>query len=250
MSKDSYYMDDTGQRAFIFWILTLSIFFGNQVAYFASDYEGVKVALVSTYIIVRASFVFMEIFYSFWIPWIRKLIFVHFLVMLPASGLWMGTIFTDGPAALGPALAAIGWEYFVPWILESPIGAKLHSHDYRKDVDPTHLKARMGSFLIITVGEGVLMLVRGGPTGQGFTAVTALAAWSLLLYFLLAYLYFYRDGSIRYIPAVRRGGWRRLIWITSVSCSHKSDALTASQNAYPDLRSIHHTLFRCAMVYP
>jgi low temperature requirement protein LtrA len=207
-------MDDTLQRVFILWILTLSVFFGNQIYYFADDYEGIKVTLITTYLVVRGSFVLTEVFYSLWIPWIRKLIFVQFLVALPSSGLWIAALFTDGTKALGPALAAIVWEYIIPWILDSPLGAKLHPNDYRKDVDPTHLKGRMGNFLIITIGEGVLLLIKGGPVGKGFAATSALAVWSLLLYFLLAYLYFYRDGSIRYIPAVRRSGWRRSLFIT------------------------------------
>lgn len=213
---DSYYMDDSMQRIFIFWILTLSVYFGNQIAYFAEDYEGVKQSLIITYIVIRGSFVAIEVFYSVWIPWIRKLIFVGFLIMIPASGLWIGAIFTEGSHAAGPALAAIMWEYLVPLLLQTPIGERLHSHEYRKEVDPLHLRGRMGNFLIITVGEGVLMLVRGGPSGQGFNAVTSLAVWALLIYFLLAYLYFYRDGSIRYVPAVRRQGWRLFFWISYV----------------------------------
>lgn len=191
----------------------LSVYFGNQLAYFAEDYDHVKITLIIIYIIIRNSFVFMEIFYSFWIPWIRKLILVNVLLATPATGLWIAAIFADGPKALGPALAAIMVEYLAPLILETRLGPKMLPHDYRKDVDPIHLRGRMGNFLIITIGEGVLMLVRGGPLGESFSDVRALAVWALLIYFLLAYLYFYRDGSVRFVPAVRRRGWRIVLWI-------------------------------------
>jgi low temperature requirement protein LtrA len=210
---NSFYMDDTIQRVFIFWILALSVFFGNEIAYFAEEYESIKQNLIVTYITIRASFVVMELFYSFWIPWMRRLLFMGFLIMLPASGLWIGAIFAEGAHAIGPALAAILWEYAVPLILDTPLGEKLLPSEYRKEVDPIHLRGRMGNFLIITIGEGVLMLVRGGPLGSGFTTATSLGSWSLLIYFVLAFLYFQRDGSVRFIPAVRHKGWRMMIWI-------------------------------------
>jgi hypothetical protein len=215
---NSFYMDDSFQRVFVFWILALSVFFGNQIAYFAEDYDRVKSTLIFTYITIRGSFVFMELFYSIWIPWMRKLIFMSFLIMLPATGLWLGAIYADGSDAVGPALGAIFWEYLAPFLLELPLSERLLPGEYRKEIDPIHLRGRMGNFLIITIGEGVLMLIRGGPLGSGFDAVSSLAVWSLLIYFLLAYLYFARDGSVRYVPAVRHRGWRLMIWMTYVYC--------------------------------
>ena len=97
-------MDDSFQRFFIFWILCLSVYFGNQLAYFAEDYEHVKQTLIILYIVIRNSFTFMELFYSIWIPWIRKLIFVNVLIALPSTGLWIGAIWLEAPRALGPAL--------------------------------------------------------------------------------------------------------------------------------------------------
>ena len=206
-------MDDSVQRVFVFWILCLSTYFGNQIAYFAKDYATVKNTLISIYLIIRGSFLVMELFYSIWIPWIRKLMVVASLLVLPAVGLWIAALLLDSQKAVGPAFAAIIWEYTAPLVFETPLGKKLHSHEYQKEVNPVHLRSRMGNFLIIAIGEGVLLLIKGGPLGEGYNAVASLAVWALLIYFFLAYVYFNRDGSIRYIPAVRKKGYRILLWM-------------------------------------
>lgn len=208
-----YYMDDTLQRLFVFWILVLSVFFGNQVAYYVEDFDTVKSNAVSIYLFARASFLIMELIYSIWIPWLRKLIFAGSILAMPSTAMWIAVIYLPAHKAVVPAVLAVVWEYSVPLLLETPLGDALLPGEYRKEIDPIHLRGRMGSFLLITIGEGVLMIVRGGPLGVGFNGVTALAVWTLMIYFILAYLYFARDQSIRYIPAVRHKGWRLVLWV-------------------------------------
>jgi low temperature requirement protein LtrA len=211
---NSFYQDDMLQRYFIFWVLTLSLFYGNNLAYFPGDPERVKEILITLYLCIRGSFVFMELFYSFWIPWLRRLMFFNFLVALPSSALWIAVIFVPGVNAVGPAVAAVLWEYFVPLLFDSPLRDRLMPSEYRKEVDAHHLTSRMGNFLIITIGEGVLLLIKGGPLGVGITGTAATSIWSLSIYMLLTFLYFNRDQSERYIPAVKVGGWRGLLWIS------------------------------------
>ena len=210
---NSFYMDDMFQRFFIFWILVMSVFFGNNIAYFAEDTERLKVILVTLYLIIKGSFLLIETIYSIYIPWLRKLVFFTWITALPGAGLWIATIYVDGVKAVGTAVVAVLLEYWVAAMLDTPLGDKLTPGDYRKDIDPLHLRSRMGNFLIITIGEGVLMLVRGGPLRTGVTGAAGLAVWSLLVYFLLAFLYFNRDGSIRYVHAIRHRGWRAMAWI-------------------------------------
>lgn len=210
---NSYYKDDMLQRLFVCWILVLSVFFGNNIAYFPDEPQRIKITLITLYLLIRGSFLVQEIVYSIWIPWLRKIIFFNFLTVLPSTGLWIAAMYVKGNKAIGPALAAVVWEYIVPMIADSPIGDKMTPGEYRKEVDPIHLRSRMGSFFIITVGEGVLMLIRGGPIGIGITGVSPLAVMSLVIYFILTYIYFIRDNSMRYTPAVRYRGWRLVLWI-------------------------------------
>jgi len=58
-----------------------------------------------------------------------------------------------------------------------------------------------------------MLQIKDGPLGIGITGTAASSVWSLSIYFLLAFLYFNRDQSDRYIPAVTHMGWRAMIWI-------------------------------------
>lgn len=208
----NFYQDDPFQRAFVFWILVLSVFFGNNIAYFVEHIDEGKVILITLYLFIRASFLIITLVYCIWIPWLRWVTLVNFLIVMPTTGLWVATIYISQPASIGTAFAAIYWEYTVPILMDSRLGDKLIPGDYMKEVDPIHLRNRMGNFLIITIGEGVLTLIRGGPLGLGITAVSSIAVWSLLIYFVLAYLYFIKDNSVKYVPAVRHRGLRQIFW--------------------------------------
>jgi low temperature requirement protein LtrA len=155
----------------------------------------------------------MELVYSIWIPWLRGLIIVNFIVASPLTGLWLASYYTTGVSSAGAAVAAVAWEYLTPLIIDSPLANRFIPTGYRKEVDPDHLKTRMANFFIITVGEGVLVLIKDGPLGIGIHRASSLAIWPLLMYFLLSYLYFNRDQSVRYVPAVRQKGWRTMLWI-------------------------------------
>ena len=49
--------------------------------------------------------------------------------------------------------------------------------------------------------------------GIGITPSSSIAVWSLLIYFVLAYLYFIKDNSVKYVPAVRHRGMSLISWI-------------------------------------
>jgi low temperature requirement protein LtrA len=210
---NNYYQDDVLQRIFVFWILVLSMFYGNNLVYFATDTERVKTLLIALYLIIRASFAFMESIYSIWIPWLRRLVAFNFLAALPSAGLWVAAMYVPGGAAAGPAAAAVVWEYTIPLLMESPLRRYLIPSEYRKEVDPRHLTSRMGNFFIITLGEGVMLQIKEGPLKIGITGTAGTSVWALCIYFLLAFLYYNRDQSDRYIPAVTHMGWRAMGWI-------------------------------------
>lgn len=210
----NFYMDDILQRLFVFWILVLSVFYGNNLAYLTEDIPDIKIYCISIYLFIRCSFFIMEMVYSIWIPWLRRLMLVGFVLMLPITGLWVSAIYINGVKAVAPIACALVWEYFMPVVLEQPRVAKLLiPSEYYKAIDPHHTTSRFSSFYVITLGEGVLQLISRGPLGIGISGTAGTSVWGLCLYFLLAFLYFNRDQSKTVIPAVRRRGWRVIIWI-------------------------------------
>ena len=212
---NDYYMDDLLQRMFIFWILLLSVFYGNNIAYLEQDGESIKIICIVTYALIRWSFMCMELYYSIYIPWLRRLIIVGFLAKIPSIGLWMGAIWIQGWGATGPAAAAIMCEYWVPFMLETRWASKLVASEYRKAVDAHHFVTRMGNFFIIIIGEGVLQLIKDGPLNIGINANTSLLWPSLTIYFLFTFMYFGHDQSKYYIPAIKRGGLWPVAWIAA-----------------------------------
>jgi low temperature requirement protein LtrA len=202
------------QRVFILWVLLLSVFYGNNLAYLTEDTQRAKVISISLFLFIRSSLVLIEAFYSIFIPWLRKLVLLAFLLYLPSIGLWIAGIYIKGDRAAGPIFAAIILDYMIPVILDSPLVGNVTSSEYGKALDPHHFTSRMASFFVIILGEGVLQLIKDGPLGIGITRTAGFGVWSLSIYFLLVYIYFNKDSSHAFIPAVVKKGWRTIIWIS------------------------------------
>lgn len=213
---NDYHMDDFTQRCFVFWILALSVFYGNNIAYIPGGTPHIKTNIIVLYLFIRASFVIMEGIYSIFIPWMRRLQLVNFLISLPSIALWIATIYIPDAGAVGTAVVAILWEYIVPMaVFYTPFSKRLIPTEYRKAADPQHFSKRIAAFFIITVGEGVLVLVKDGPLGHSINNATGLGVLALLIYFVLSFLYFNKDGSKTCIPAVTERGYggRLIAWI-------------------------------------
>ena len=210
---NNYYMDDMVQRIFQFWVLVLSVFYGNQLAYLPEDIEVVKCWAITVYLIIHSSFLMIENVYSIWIPWLRKLCLFGLILRLPGVGLWVGAIFVPGIRAAGLIIGAIFWEYMCPLIMDSRLVDRLTPMEYKKALDLNHFQSRMANFFIIVLGEGVLQLITNGPLGLGLNVNTGNMSWVLMIYYAFSFLYFIRDGSKTYMPAVRHGGWRFLAFV-------------------------------------
>lgn len=206
--------DDLLQRLYIFLLLALSVFFGNSLAYIIEKPEPAKIIAITLYLLIRTSLILCEAGYSIFVPWLRRIVLLTFLLYLPSFGIWIAAIYLKGDKAYGAVAAAIAVDYTIPVILNSTAMRKTFFRSYGKALDPEHFTSRMESFFIITIGEGVLQLVRDGPLGLGVTRAAGYSIWCLLIYFLLTLLYFNRDSSQQYIPAVVRDGWRTWSWIT------------------------------------
>ncbi|KAJ9611531.1 hypothetical protein H2200_004715 [Cladophialophora chaetospira] len=210
---NNYYMDDMVQRAFTFWILVLSVFYGNQLAYLTEDIDAVKTWCISVYLVILGSFLAIEWTYSIWIVWLRKLVFFQWLIRMPSVALWVVATNLKGSRAIGPIVGAIVWEYLCPALLDSTLTEKLTPMEYRKALDVHHFQSRLSNFFIIILGEGVLQLVKGGPLGRGLHDTVGVMSWVLLIYYEFSFLYFNRDGSQKFIPAVTHRGFKTLAWV-------------------------------------
>ena len=103
-------------------------------------------------------------------------------------------------------------EYIAAYELHSPLIDRLLAHGYRKSVDLEHYVERIGSFFVIILGEGVILLVRGSPLGQGVNSQVGTGIAALALYFCLHMFYFRGSHTSHSIASVRRATWKLALW--------------------------------------
>ncbi|OAP61237.1 hypothetical protein AYL99_03438 [Fonsecaea erecta] len=210
---NNYYMDDMVQRAFTLWVLVLSVFYGNQLAYLTENIDEVKQWVISTYLVIFGAFGLIELAYSVFIKWLRKLVILQTILRLRSIALWVVAIEVSGARAIGPVCGAIFWEYLCPVIIESQLTETLTPIEVRKALDVHHFQSRMSNFFIIILGEGVLQLIKDGPLGLGLRGSTGDMVWILLIYYEFSFLYFNRDGSMTFVPAATHKGKKTLTWV-------------------------------------
>ncbi|KIW97314.1 uncharacterized protein Z519_02706 [Cladophialophora bantiana CBS 173.52] len=191
--------------------------YGNQLAYLTEDIDEVKQWVISTYLIIFGAFALVELVYSIFIKWLRKLVFFQTIFRLPSVALWVTAIKVPGARAIGPVFGAIIWEYLCPIIMDSQLTEKLTPMEFKKALDVQHFQSHMSFFFFFFFffffSEGVLQLVKDGPLGLGLNGSTGIMVWILLIYYEFSFLYFKRDGSRRFIPAATNKGRKTLTWV-------------------------------------
>lgn len=89
-----------------------------------------------------------------------------------------------------------------------------HGHILKR-VNYKHQIKRIENFFIITVGEGVFLLVRGSPLGNGLRNQLGKGVITLMIYYIIHWTYFYGDQTkTRVHPAYRRW-YIRVLWYFS-----------------------------------
>jgi len=96
------------------------------------------------------------------------------------------------------------FESLIPLLIESPLGQRFLKSKGRKAIDADHFTDRYQSFFLIIVGEGVFLIIKNGPLGYGVTDRYGAGANALIIYYLLAMIYFNGDQSKRYIHSIKR----------------------------------------------
>lgn len=212
---NSYYMDDLIQRIVVVWVLILGLLWGNNAPFILNQEDGYVSWFISVYLIATATLRFVELFYSIWIPWLRRIWIWRFLLTLPITGLWIGAIFSRDNSQLGLIFASLFFERAWIWLEASPVGDRLWGgeHHVRKYHDYKHTIKRLENFFIITLGEGVFLLIRGSPLGKGFSQSAGRGISALMIYYLIHWTYFYGDHTRTLVHPVYRRWNYRISWL-------------------------------------
>lgn len=235
MFLSSYYMDDLLQRLLVLWVIILSLIWGNNAPYFLGQYNSAVTQAqsqftISTYLVATGSLKIAEAFYSIWIPWIRRLMLVGWLITLPVIGLWIGIISTTNITQVILLIVVLAYDYSATIFLRSPLGDRLlgNSEHLRKATNPTHTRKRYEQFFTIALGEGVIILLRNSPLGEGLRRQIGAGIHAMLIYFFLHWLYFNGDQSKSKIHALHRRWYIASTWQTSHVALYGSMLLLSS----------------------
>ncbi|RBR05756.1 hypothetical protein FVER53590_09493 [Fusarium verticillioides] len=205
---NSYYTDDLLQRLVILWVMALLVLYANNANDADEDITAMRTT-VGAYLVARFTTLNVFLVTSFAAYQHRTqarimagFMFVGLLITIP---LFLEDINIRAKAAI----VAVGIFYQeATWALTlSPwIKAKLHL-TYSTAVDIAHEIDRMGAFFIIILGEFVYSIIVGNKTGIGLTSGYAKAVCTLIIAFVLNWVYSSGDGSIRATHPIRRSAW-------------------------------------------
>jgi low temperature requirement protein LtrA len=213
--NSNFFIDDFMQRTFIVWILILAVVYGINAPYaFVADGQSSLRYLVTIYLIARGSFLIVQLWPAICIPWLRPRWYFEAATVLIATAFWVGALFTEYPTRLGLIFAANIAEHPLLIYGSSPLADRFLTQGHKKVANWDHAVERFEGFFIIILGEGVFRLIEGSPEGIGLNQKTGTALCSLLMYYILHWLYFQGDQSKVYVHALRRTWWKPILWQT------------------------------------
>ena len=211
MSK--YHTNDLVERLFVLWIIILAMLYGNNAPYLLSLRDSSNVAIIIV-LVVLGSFIVIQTAYSVYIPSLRREIALRVALTAFPLPLWISAIFVANPRKAALVVAAIAVEYFTAASMVTPPAERLLKQDHSENLDADHWVERIQDFFIIILGEGVMSLIKGSPLGRGISDQAWTGVLTLVAYYVLSGFYFNGDQSRRYVHAVRRTWWRKLLWLS------------------------------------
>lgn len=212
-----YYLDDAIQRLFLVWILVLAIFYGINAPFaFRPDGEPTSLTLLlSTYMVARGSFLAALGYQCMFIPILRRQFLFEICTSSVPLGLYIGAIFSPYPGKIVLLFIANALEHPMAIFVASPWGDRLLlPKGVKKVVGIDRFVERYEGFFIIILGEGVFRLIDGSPSGLGINGKTGTVITTMMLFYVLHWLYFNGDQSKRFVHALRRTWWKPVLWQT------------------------------------
>jgi low temperature requirement protein LtrA len=209
----NYYTDDMLQRNFMVWVLVLSVLYGVNAPYALVREGGNSLKLlIGIYLVIRVSFLVAQGYQCVFLPFLRKLWFFKVFVSLASGALWIGAIYAEYPNKITLLVVANFIEHPINVFLLSPAADRLLTPGWKREVHVEHYIERYEGFFIIILGEGVFRLIEGSPSGMGITGNSGAVIASLIMYYLLHWLYFNGDRTKTFVHALRRTWWKPVLW--------------------------------------
>lgn len=205
---NSYYTDDLLQRLVILWVMALLVLYANNANFADEDISAMRTT-VGAYLVARFTTLSVFVLTSIAAYQHRTqarimaaFMFVGLLITIP---LFFENISIRAKAAV---VAVSIFYQEATWALTlSPWIKRKLKLTYSTAVDIAHEIDRMGAFFIIILGEFVYSIIVGNKTGIGLTSGYAKAVCTLVIAFVLNWIYSSGDGSIQATHPIRRSAW-------------------------------------------
>lgn len=208
MSK--YRTNDIIERLWVVWALILAMGYGNNAPYLF-DEEAKTSFAISLYLAFKASMLAIEAYYSLHLPHIRRRTVLQSALGVPLLGLWLPAYWYSYPTKAALVYCAVTLEFLAAAVFDTPLAERFLKDDRKEIFNRDHWVERVEDFYIIILGEGVLNLIRNSPLGKDITPKAGAGVSALSVYYVLSCLFFNGDLSRRYIHAVKRTCWRRIL---------------------------------------
>lgn len=183
------------------------------VNYYTEDANSLTL-LIGIYLVARASFLLAQLAQSIFLPFLWRLFWFKLVICCVASAFWMAAIYVDYPGKLGLLVVGNVIEHPVGIFLLSPTADRLLTPGMKRIVHTDHYVERYEGFFIIILGEGVVRLIEGSPSGMAITSRSGTVLTALLMYYILHWLYFNGDRTKVFVHALRRTWWKPVLWQT------------------------------------
>ena len=208
-----YRTNDIVERMFVVWALILAMGWGNNAPYIL-DPENPSTLAITFYLVFKASMLLVEVYISLHLSHLRRRVMLQSLVAIPILGLWLPAYRYGYPKRAALMFAAVTLEYWAAAWIDTPMAERLLKDDRKEILHTGHWVDRVQDFYIIILGEGIMNLIRGSPLGKGITPTAGAGVSILWVFYVLSCLFFNGDLSKRYIHAMRRTWWRRILWLS------------------------------------
>ncbi|KAK1765194.1 low temperature requirement protein A [Phialemonium atrogriseum] len=212
---NAFYVDDLIQRLVILWVMALLVLYANNANAVDEDIWAMRTT-AGAYMVARFTTLSVFLVASFASYQHRAqarimagTMFVGLFLVIP---LFFERVSIRAKIAI---VVVLIFYQETTWALTlSPWIKRKLKLTYSTAVDIAHEVDRLAAFFIIILGEFVYSIIVGDPAGIGLTSGYVKAVCTLVIAFVLNWIYASGDGSAQATHPIRRSAWTAFGYFT------------------------------------
>lgn len=203
---------------------------GHTGYWFADGWHAAVACAIAFYLVAKFCRLFLFFLYGALLPKFRKALWLNMISLIVISGVYLPIIFITEPGYIVILICAgvvleLSSRFIVAAVMQKLHGRAKHKghKTYMPAYSLPHLMERMTQFTILVVGESIMNATFVAYSGEyGPQSMYWRASLSIVIPFMLIWLYFDNDSSRTFVHGLKRH------WFTSISFTHLHFPLCAS----------------------